>query len=206
MFIRFTQSCRCEERSPRVQGVGGDSTDENSAGLFFNPDLSRIVLVQEQKSLTKRQQFSLQSPKRVKTETPRLDFFHVTDAQGAGEGLTCIAVSSSGDGIALGSASGACIQMGEGGRDIRSNLSSRPIEGPERPAPPPEVSSAWVSSPPRRPFCPQPGRQKKASDTNKCHRSINLLHMAREESRNRLILLLESCRLVHRALSRYNKM
>lgn len=52
----------------------------------------------------------------------------------------CMGTSSSGDGIALGSASGACIQMGQGDQDVRVNLSSRPIDGPERPAPPPKVS------------------------------------------------------------------
>eukprot|EP00752_Nemacystus_decipiens_P004347 g3971.t1 len=73
------------------------------------------------------------------TDTPSLEFFHVTDEQGSGEALTCLAVASSGDGIALGSASGACIQMGNGDKDIRANLSSRPVEGPERPAPPAKV-------------------------------------------------------------------
>lgn len=74
-------------------------------------------------------------------DTPSLEFFHVTDDQGTGEALTSMAVASSGDGIALGSASGACIQMGHGDKDVRSNITSRPTEGPERPAPPAEVSA-----------------------------------------------------------------
>lgn len=74
-------------------------------------------------------------PSFRQADAPSLEFFHVTDEQGSGEALTCVGVASSGDGIALGSASGACIQMGHGDKDVRANLSSRPSEGPERPPP-----------------------------------------------------------------------
>ncbi|CAN0399787.1 unnamed protein product, partial [Discosporangium mesarthrocarpum] len=43
--------------------------------------------------------------------TPNLEFFQVADEGGVGEALTCMALPQSGDGIALGTASGACIQL-----------------------------------------------------------------------------------------------
>lgn len=55
-----------------------------------------------------------------------------------------MSVASSGAGIALGSAGGACIQMGHGEQVVRCNLTSRPIEGPERPAPAAEVRGRGV--------------------------------------------------------------
>lgn len=61
-----------------------------------------------------------------------MEFFHVTDEQGNGEALTCMAMASSGDGIAVGSASGACIQMGHGEKDVRSNITSRSVQGAEK--------------------------------------------------------------------------
>lgn len=50
-------------------------------------------------------------------------------------------VASSGDGIALGAVSGACIQMGHEGKDVRANLALRAPDGPEKPAPRAKVRS-----------------------------------------------------------------